>query len=557
MKMKNKLLVLATILLSLAMLSIVSASNITLSQNTIYLSKAVNSSVITLTNTGDSDLNLKNNSPVTITNKDGTDSIIVGINVGNTTIPAGNSTTVNLQITSGPSDWRNFKAGYVGSNTVLFKNETGTENATLTIKVVNDFCKYGEVGYLEIGGVEDNTKDNEDEWVWHPLDAIKITVNSVYNGFDKDKNIRVEYALYDGNGKKVDFGNIDTYTTLSIKSDHDKDVVFEFQVPADIDEGTYYLFVKAYIKNDEDVGCTSIIGGTTAYFQEVTIEKENDRAVVVDRNEINSIEASCSETVNADIKVYNIGTEDEDKVLVNLYNKELGINLYQVITDLGKGDSDTATFSFDIPTNAAEKTYYLDVITLYNYDDDNSGCNKETDVSCYDENSIDDLDKEFRIPLIVKGNCAGSVKEKDVSITAQLITAEDEVKAGNEVQIKATYTNTGNKTTSFIAGISGYEDWASIVSIEPQSFEIVPGESRNVLITLKLNKDASGDKIFKVRALFDGDVKEKAVSLSIAPATKFNLPGIFQENKLLFWIVVVNVILIILIIIVAIKVARS
>jgi len=546
--MKNKLLVLATILLSLTMLTIVNA--MTLTPNTIYFSKAVNSSSgITLANIGADNTTLTFPSSVTITNTGSTDLITFAISVSN-------STDVSVSLTSGPSNWRNFKIGDLRSNTVLFSN--GTDNATLSVNVINDFCDAGVNGsYLSISNVEDNTKDNEDEWVWHPLDAIKITVNGVENGFDKDKSITVEYALYDDSGRKVDFGSIDTFSTVSIKSGNDKDVSFEFQVPADVDNGDYKLFVKAFIKSNEDDGCTSIIGATTPYYQEVSIEQSNDRAVVFDKNQLNAVEATCGETVNMDLTVYNIGTEDEDKVLVNLYNKELGLDLYQVITDLGKGDSDTVNFNFDIPTDAVEKTYYFDLETLYNYDDSNSGCNKETDLDCYDENSLSDLDKTFTTAVIVKGNCIGSIKNEDVSITAQLITAEDEVRAGNTIQIKATYTNTGNKTVSYIAGLSGYDTWSSIVSIEPQSFTLVKGESREVLITLKLDNDASGDQVFKVNALFDGNTKEKLVSLSVAQGSGFNLPAIFKDNKLLVWIVIINVILVILIIIVAVKVARS
>jgi hypothetical protein len=538
------------------MLTIVSASNMTLSQTTIYLSKAVNSSNIALTNIGSNPMTVNFPSSVTITNAGNTDSMTFAISAVSTTIPAGNSTTVTVHLTSGPSNWVNFKTGVLYTNSVLF--QSGTENAVLNLNVINDFCKVGVNGtYLSISSVEDNTKDNEDEWIWHPLDVVKITVNEVYNGFAKDKSITVEYALYDDNGKKVDFGEIDTFSTVSIKSENDKDVSFEFQIPADVNNGNYKLFVKAFVKGSESNGCTSVIGATTPYYQAISIDQEDTRAVVFDKNELNAVEATCGETVNMDLTAYNIGTEDEDKVLVNLYNKELGLDLYQVITDLGTGNSDTTSFSFDIPSDATEKTYYFDLETFYNYDDSNSGCNKETDLDCYDENSLDDLDKTFTTAVIVKGNCIGSVKNEDVSITAQLVTAEDEVKAGNEIQIKATYTNTGNKTVSYIAGLSGYENWSSIVDITPQSFTLVKGESKVVLMTLKVDKGISGEQIFKVRALYDGNVKEKLVSLSVAKASGFNLPAIFTENKLLVWIVIVNVILVILIIIVAIKVARN
>ncbi|MEM3405750.1 MAG: putative S-layer protein [Candidatus Pacearchaeota archaeon] len=560
--MKSKFLILATILFSLTILNFVSASLI-FSQNSVYLSKSINSTEIILTNNENETVTITY--PTTITIYSGTilrDEISYSISLENATLEEGNSTKIIISLQKSPSNWKNFKIGKLYSTIITFTGNYSnwTDNKNLTLYFVNDFCKYGEVGKIEIYKVTDELKDNEDEWIWHPLDNIKIKVNDVYNGFDKSKKIKVEYALYDSNGKnKLDLENIERYKILKIDSGDEKDVTFEFRIPADIEEGTYKLFVKAYIDEDEDEGCTSIINSETIYYQEVEIEKEYDRAVIIDEYELNPIQATCGENIILNLPIYNIGNKDEEKVLVNLYNKELGINLYEVIEELEKGESTYVTFNFEIPQNATEKIYNLEIITYYDYDEDNSKCNKDTDIYCYDEDSKTDLEKKFYQSITVKGNCITTTKEKNVKIMASLMN-EEEIKAGDEVEIKITFTNTGNKTTSYIIMASDYEDWANLISLEPQSFNLVPSESRDAVLKFKINKDTYGEQTFKIKVLFDGITEEKSISLEIEPQqSKFTirLPKIFEENKILLWIIIVNIILIILIIIVAIKVSRS
>lgn len=532
------------------MLTIVSASNMTIngaSQTTIYFSKAVDSYNITLKNTGANNLTLGFPGSFQI------GELVYAVSPKDTTILNGSSTNVNLQLTNKPSDWRNFKLGNLYSSSVLFQDTNALDNnITLDVGFINDFCDVGTNGNsLRIESVDDERLDNDVKWEWHPLDTIKIKVYGVENGFEDTENIRVEYALYK-NGVNV-LDDIDTYSTFSIKSEDEKNFVFEFQVPADTDNGDYNLFVKAYLRGNEDSGCTSTIGATTPYYQEVTIE--GGEGVVFDKNELDNVETTCGETVNIDLTAYNIGTNDEESVLVNLYNNQLGIDLYKVITNLDQGDSDITSFTFDIPKNISEKTYNFNLETFYNYNGD-SDC-KETDIYCYDDSSSD-LDQSFTIPVTVKGNCIGSILNEDVSISYDVLTAEEELKAGSEVQIKATYTNTGNQTTFYVAGLSGYEDWSSVIDMTPSSFTLVKGESRDVLITLKLDNGISGQQTFNANALYNGDVKEKLISLDVAENTGFSFTNFdFKNNKLLVWIVIINVILVILIIIVAIKVVRS
>lgn len=555
--MKSKFLLLATILVTLVLTTLVSAAaNFTVSPATIALTKGTNSENITITNSVATPLTLTIPASAIISGENG-DSISIAL-TGSVSGLAQNAKSVINVIRSDPTDWKNFQIGKIYQTSVVLK-ETGNEinNVTATIQIVNGFCKQGTVGgNLTISGVEDRTKDNEDEWVWHPLDNIQIRANDVCSNFDKDKTVKVEYALYDSSGKKVDLGD-STYQSISIKDSDCEDVTFDFKIPADIDNGDYKLFVKAYIKSDETINCVDKIG--TIYFQSVSVEKANDRDIVVDMTDLDSTfehTTSCNSDITLDANIYNIGDNDEDKVLVNIYNKELGIDFDEVLTDLSIGDNTLVSFNFNIPQNATEKTYTLELRTYYDYNSDNSACVRDTDIACYDQNSEDDADRQFTTSLKVSGLC-NQASKGDVSITAQLVTAEESVKAGNEVKIKATLKNVGIETTTYTIGLTGYEDWSTLVSVSPQSITLIPGESKNVDITLKLNNDASGDQTFNVKALFGTNSKEKLLSLSIQAGPSFNLPGIFKDNKMLFWIVVINIILIVLIIIVAVKVARS
>ena len=149
--------------------------------------------------------------------------------------------------------------------------------------------------------------------------------------------------------------------------------------------------------------------------------------------------------------------------------------------------------------------------------------------------------------------------ESNVMVSAIL---ESGGKAGKEMLVKATITNTGKELVNYNLNVVGYDEWASLVNIEPDTVLLCAGDSKEVLITFDVNKDVSGDKLFDIEVL-SGDelVKEQAVSVFIEKSG-FSFPGITggvisKDNAYLWGIGILNIILVLVIIFVAIRVARK
>ena len=420
-----------------------------------------------------------------------------------------------------------------------------TETKSTTFTFTKGYCEYSEVGSdLRITRIKDNNLDNTDDWEWSLLDDIEIAVKVENNGND-DIDGTLEYALYDSNSNSfvdLDQDEID----FSVDEDKSKEILINFQLPPseldfDSSSKTYKLYVKVYEEDSEEDQCADREYGSDAY-KTITIEKESKDVALGDINIVST--ALCGDTVEVKATAYNIGRNDEDKVKVTLYNKELGLNLNQEFSSLDVGESKSLEFSFKIPENATEKTYTLQMSTLFDYDDDDE---------IYDKSSETSFNKDIK----VSGNCVKVVKSSaDLSLDLQ--TPDTEIKSGKEVTVKATIKNTGDQKTTYTLGVSDNDDFSSVQSITPATVTLEPGKSQDALITLKLNSDASGENTFKVKLYFDTKTIEQPASLTVTKSG-FDLGFLsnITSNWLIWVIVLINVVLIGAIIIVAIKISRK
>lgn len=555
MNTKVFLMLLLTLLASLALVS----AQVTLSQPA-SLSKAVTATSFTITNPATSgtsyDVSI---SPITITDSKG-NNILVNSNPSSiSNLIAGASQTINLSYSILPSGLTlSPNAGYQGTITVTAINSTGGSAVSTTqISFVNSFCNSGDIGdTLQITRVRDNKLDNSDEWTWNPLDNIEISVK-VHNSGEKDLDVTLEYGLYEPFSNS--FIDIDE-DTIDISVDHgstsDEELI-TFQIPSDIDEGSDYRFyVKAYKDGNEKTNCTDL-NDEDDYFKEVDIQKET-RAIILTETKIDS-SVLCGDTVELKTQVSNVGNEDEKAVLVTIFNKELGIDIKKVIDKLNSGDDKTITLDFTIPQNKTEKTYILSIDTYFKYD---SGCSDKEDFTCYDKSASSDLDRNFDQALKVEGNCAPIITTPQTQITAVL---DSDAIAGQDIIVKATIKNTGSSDTTYTVLASGYENFATLSSINPQTFTLAASQSKDVLITLKANSDAAGDYTFDIKALSGSQVKQQSLSLTIEGKSSLftgssilnSLSANLSGNWFIWVIVLVNVVLIVLIIIIAIRIARK
>jgi hypothetical protein len=369
-----------------------------------------------------------------------------------------------------------------------------------------EFCNWnGTTGFtngteLVIKGFSDEQLDNKDEWEWKPLDEIEIEVD-VKNVGNDDEDYVVELVFLDSNDNIVDVAEDDKNLEeeVSIDEGDTETVIFTFEVDGDVDDGNnYYMHIKVYQEGDEDEQCVSIVD---ADVERIDIVKERHDVLVKKVEGPETVEAGSQAIY--EVRVSNLGREDQDLVKVIVSNSELGILMTKEIENLDEGDSEIITFSVDFPEEALEKLYKIRFSTEFDYDEDDD---------IFDKNSDSGDDILYQVTVLGGENIKPT-------ISASL---ESDAVAGEELVIIATVINNG-ADGSYDISVSGYEDWAELVSVSPQSLSLDEDEEGTVTITLIPSGD--GVQTFKVNAYSEGESYNQAVSVNIAEDEK----GLFKD----------------------------
>jgi hypothetical protein len=510
-------------------------------------SKSVNSTSFTLTNTMPDAVNFTFLISPNINDGSGR-KVTINSNAVPISLAPGNSTTININTGAVPSDFNLGVFSFPSAITIYAVNASNSSiiaNKTLPIVFRSAYCDFGDLQdgsrRLEITAINDETSENEFEW--KPLDEVEIEVKARFISNDSDDSIDaiIEIGLYDTQENSfVDIGNEDDLRqSLTIDEGNTEPQLFTITVPVqDIVDSTgrYKLYVRVYEEDNQDRVCRDFKG--SEYFKDVTINKQTYEII------LNNLEAttpvSCGQEVEVTATAFNTGSHDENKVYVSLYNKDLKLDANSDVFSLDQGDSKKVTFTFNVPPNASEKTYTLQLYTHYKYQKSSDSYKEESDF--YDT----------------------SIKVEGCTVTttpSTLITAtlETDAIAGQEMTIKATVTNQGTSDASYTFLASGYDDFATLQTIDPPSATIAAGQSKNVLITLKAKDTASGDYTFSIQAVSGGKIKDQPMSVTVVGKQNL-LSGQFLEsiksNWIIWVIVLVNIVLIILIIIIAVRISR-
>ena len=187
---------------------------------------------------------------------------------------------ITVTITSN-ADHNQLSIGKEYSGMINVTNDANsTDSKEITVNFVGSLCSMGEQGTdLEIKDIKINNYDGDDE-DWSPLDKIEIEVEVENTGSEKIRDVMVELAVFDSNGKNIakDLEDLDDEEVDlgSIKSDNEETAIFEFYVPADFDSGKYRLAVKVYSDDlGEENECTANSDDfDDTYFQKIDGERE-------------------------------------------------------------------------------------------------------------------------------------------------------------------------------------------------------------------------------------------------------------------------------------------
>jgi uncharacterized membrane protein len=382
-----------------------------------------------------------------------------------------------------------------------------------------------------------------DDDEWFVFDEIEIDLDiDNKNDDEKIKDVTVEWGLWSTETDEwvIEMDDVDEF---DISKDDTETLTVDFKLNKkkldvdieDLEEGDYTLYVMAYGEEQED-----------PEFDVCTIETANIELIIEDDfvvlNDFEFTETvSCGTDFQITADVWNIGQDDQDEVSVRIYNTQLGLDRKIEIGDIDAFDNDKLDVLIKIPEDAEEKAYLIEFKV---YDEDN-------DIYV---NDYDDEEAAFEILVNVEGSCSDTPLDDATALVSAIL--ESGGQAGEALVIRATLTNTG-ETALFSLNAAGYAEWANSVEIDPTTYTLAKGESKDILFTFDVKEDVQGDKLFNIEVLSDNQlVAEQPVSVTIGSEGTKEVSELFGENWYLWLIGLLNVILVIIIIIVAIKVAK-
>lgn len=440
-----------------------------------------------------------------------------------------------------------------GDQDVTVRATSGSQTGQATFQVRKTFCSAGTVpGNLTIDGISWDNNGDGDKNDWELLDEIEVELDIRNNNNDDEVDAVAILGLFDSNGNDVsdelvfigDSRQDEEEIEIRIDDDSEETVTWEFKVPADFDAGDYKLAVKVF---DEDQGqardCADTSGDLDeSFYQPIKIEQTDDEGkfVIVDEIELDT-QLTCGQTTSGQFTVFNVGEDDEERVKITISNRDLGINIVREITsDLDQGEDETLDFSFTVPATAQSGRYVLEFMTEYDYDD-----------GVYDQEADESTD--YAIEVI---GCSGNIGNPSGGLTNIAIDADlaSDARAGEELVIVATITNTGNEDAEFSISARGYSNWAELSDISPSTLSVDAGESEEVTLTMIVNEDASGMQSFDLQVSEDGRVQIQEIEVELASKSS---NAIFSSGNSLIWVIgAINFVLIILIIVVAVRMSR-
>lgn len=443
-----------------------------------------------------------------------------------------NSTTITLTASNSLG-----VGSYSSSMSIAYNNGSAqTQIVPVTVNVVaassssNDTAIINSLcgGYTQstsqivLSSIENKDIDNEKDWQWKPLDNTEIELDVRNSAADnEDHDYDVELYLYnsgnDVTGDVVTDEDNLISEGVSIDNDRRETVNFAFQIDGQTEQYSS-LAVWAVVKELDNNVC---------YAQKLDTAKvtKNSKQVVVKKVDTTTT-VKAGETLSLDVEVANIGKQDEEKVKVNLYNKDLGLNLYKEIDNVNEGDTATTTFLVTIPATAKQGSYKLLLSTEYDYDSKDEQ---------YDESDSDD---DFTQSITVFGMTSAP------TIGAKLISSAT---VGKTLQVDVSLTNNGDAAETYDVIVEG-ASWANNVKFASDSVVVKAGETQTVRLTLVPQEAGAQD--FTIKAVYGDEIKKQTVSVNIASGS--SIPNIFEGISTLGYLIGAIVVLAILILIVAI-----
>ncbi|MFH1585137.1 MAG: MopE-related protein [archaeon] len=204
-------------------------------------------------------------------------------------------------------------------------------------------------------GIKIKDPDDKDDFMIGDKISIKVEIE---NKFDEELDFDIDAHLYDLN-EKESIEDVDD--SIDIKSGKDETLELELEIPDDLEEGDYLVYI--YAEAEDDLGCNFD-------YVEIGVEREEHK-VVIDKIEAQE-QVSPGDILNLDVRINNQGASDEDFYIL-IENSKLDISEKSEeieIEEYGEDDSETISFSIDIPEDAEDGNYEFSILIVYDDGED-------------------------------------------------------------------------------------------------------------------------------------------------------------------------------------------
>jgi len=263
-----------------------------------------------------------------------------------------------------------------------------------------------------------------------PESKIKLEIK-VKNLYDED----VDEDISDINDIEV------TATVNDIEEDHDLElesdqfdlsaqdtetITFEFNVPLQVEEDTYAIDIK--VKGEDGLNVEHEVFWTV-YFK---VDKKSHE-IRITNVEITPNEFKCTRKGKLEFSLINLGTRNEDEVIVTVQNSALGLNYKKENIELDKDPfSDDNIYDISVPLNLenVKAGTYEVIIKVYldenDYVEGDYSSYKKVDVVVKEcKTSEEQEEEEPEEPIVIipqptptpQTNVSGAIKTEEVSFT--------------------------------------------------------------------------------------------------------------------------------------------
>lgn len=201
-----------------------------------------------------------------------------------------------------------------------------------------------------------------------PGDVVKFQME-FKNNFTDDEDLDIEdieatvtiLNIDDGDDLDKDAKQFD------LKQGKDDKIEVQFTIPLEVDEDTYDVLIEA--SGDDENGTTHEV----QYELTLEVQKE-DNEVIFTKNSLTPSEIKCSRSVQLSTAVINTGADEEDAVVIEVANAELGVSFketFDLTNNAFDVDSKFAkTYTFSVPQEVAPGIYTITSKVTYNNGDD-------------------------------------------------------------------------------------------------------------------------------------------------------------------------------------------